>query len=173
MPRASRTPKVSSQETEANIKRGSAELVQETVHVVPPVPGASASVLPAIPGVTDEQPVELHAHAQAGLEYIVSTHPRLSLQFTPNSVLSPNKGFHQLPTYIDELERDFGTDIYLRLLNDAAVKAGDAVLRASILDKPLTLSLGIDEKTEKDAKKKELAGDVLEFCEAALDYMDN
>jgi hypothetical protein len=151
MPKAKE--QASSQETEAQIKGKRATLVQETVHVTPDPPGNRGL---GVPLSGQEGTVEIKAEVSALLEYIRSTPSGLPLQFGMGTLVGPNAGIHTLPTYIDELERDFGTDMYLRLLNDAAVKAADGVLRDSILDKPITLSLGIDEKTDKakEAKKK-------------------
>lgn len=120
---------------------------------------------------TSSQTTRVSSEADLALEYIVSSGPRLASQFGTPYGLNQAAGIHVLPIYIDELERDFGTDMYLRMLNDATVKSVDGDLRASILDKPVQISSAVDDRTEKDEKRKALAQEVATFVQAVYDQL--
>lgn len=51
------------------------------------------------------------------------------------------------PHYIDDLTRDYGDDLYERLLNDAVVAAAIDTLKSAILEEGVTLTPGVTEAT--------------------------
>ena len=53
-----------------------------------------------------------------------------------------------LPPYIDDLTRDFGDDLYSRMLVDGQVAACITILKAAILEDGIHLSPAIDEETD-------------------------
>lgn len=119
--------------------------------------------------------VTVESSANLLLEYIASAGPRVALQFGAPFGLSQGVGIHVLPLYIDELERDFGTDMYLRMMNDAVVQAKVETFKDGILDKPLTISPGIeaegDDESGADKKRRKFATEVADFVQANMDEL--
>lgn len=105
--------------------------------------------------------------------YIVSSGSQLGIQFAgPNGVGNANAGIHIKPMPIDELEQALGIDIYIRMMTDAKVKAGDGVLRASILDTPIQIAACIKEDDEDYSdKQKAYAENIAEFIRANLEKL--
>jgi hypothetical protein len=144
------------------------EMVQNTTVQPPPMPGIDARVQP-----WTNLPVEIQAAASMMLEYIASASPRIPIQFGGVSGLpGAGSGIHTLPLYIDELERDFGTDIYLKIALDAQVSAADATLRYAVLDREPAFLPGADPKKEKDPLKLMFSQRVHAFVEAVFDHME-
>lgn len=74
-----------------------------------------------------------------------------------------------LPWAIDDITRDFGADLYLRMLRDPQCLAVVNIFKASILDSGIRLA-SARPKPEQDGHKK--AARLLEFCQEALDRID-
>lgn len=114
------------------------------------------------------------------LEYMYSSGPRLIPQFGAPFGVTQAAGIHVLPIYIDELERDWGTDIWQRVLCDAVVASSDGALRDAILDKPLQIlpAVQISEAEEANGEvppakhaQAELAKTVADFVRANLEEL--
>ena len=70
-----------------------------------------------------------------------------------------------LPWAFDDLSRDFGDDIYDRMLLDPAVRAVDGVLRSGIIEEGCTLSCAVDDEA---ADGYALAQEIHALCESVL-----
>jgi hypothetical protein len=113
----------------------------------------------------------VQSEANLALQYMASTVPTLVPQFgTPHSITQA-AGIHVLPHYIDELEQDFGTDMYLRMLNDAQVKACDATLRDAILDKPLQVLPYSGDDIKDDVEGQAFAQKIADFVRANFEEL--
>ena len=119
---------------------------------------------------TTTQTVTVRSQATLGLEYLASTTPALPMQFGAPAGFDQGAGIHVLPLYIDELERDLGTDMYLRMMFDSTVKSSDATLRDAILSKPLQVLPGCDEE-EKDEARKVFAANVAAFVRVCFEKL--
>lgn len=74
-----------------------------------------------------------------------------------------------LPWYLDDVGRDFGADIYERMLLDAQVRAVMNVLKASVLEDGVTLTSPIDSK-EDDGYQQ--AADLCDAAERMLGTLE-
>ncbi len=158
---SAKTPR--SQTTSKNGSAGT-EILQKTTVQPPPLPGVDERVQP-----WSLEPVQIQAAASALMEYIASASPRIPIQFGGVSGLpGAGSGIHTLPLYVDELERDFGTDIYLKMLIDAQIAASDSIVRYAVLDRPAVLTTGADPKHVKDPLKVIFGKRVMAFVEANL-----
>lgn len=74
--------------------------------------------------------------------------------------------YRSLPPYIDDLTRDFGWDLYMRMLRDEAVGSGVDTLINGVMSDGVTLRPKVDDKKDQyyaDSKKE------LERCEVEID----
>jgi hypothetical protein len=74
-----------------------------------------------------------------------------------------------LPPYIDDVSRDFGLDVYERMLVDAQVAACLAILKASIIEEGVTLAPAVDDEADPEYKQ---AREIADEAEAMLDDLD-
>lgn len=72
-----------------------------------------------------------------------------------------------LPFYIDELSRDFGDDIYERMLLDPQVESDTETVKLSVLAQGVALTPAV----KKDEKNYNKAIEIRDFCQRALDAM--
>jgi hypothetical protein len=77
-----------------------------------------------------------------------------------------NSFFRALPTYIDDVTRDFGDDLYDRILMDSQARSCFDVRLRSVLAEGLNLYPAVDDQGSPDY---DLAAEVKEFCERMLD----
>lgn len=70
-----------------------------------------------------------------------------------------------LPWAFDDLTRDFGDDIYERILLDPAARAVVSTLISAIIEEGVSLSTAIDDKT---ADGYDLAHEIRDLCESVL-----
>jgi hypothetical protein len=73
------------------------------------------------------------------------------------------------PHWIDDLTRDYGDDLYERLLNDAVVAAAIETLKSAILEEGVTLTPGV---TDADADGFALAQNIHASAERMLADLD-
>jgi hypothetical protein len=78
-------------------------------------------------------------------------------------------GVLTLPPYIDDVSRDFGLDVYERMLVDAQVAACLAILKASIIEEGVTLAPAVDDEADPEYKQ---AREIADEAEAMLDDLD-
>lgn len=74
-----------------------------------------------------------------------------------------------LPASIDDITRDFGADIYERMMNDPQVSSVVDILRMSALDEGIKLAIP-DDVPDEEADKEE-AQRILDFCQHCLDNL--
>lgn len=74
-----------------------------------------------------------------------------------------------LPWSFDDVTRDFGDDLYDRMLHDSRVAACDILLRAAILEEGTRLSPAV---ADADADGYDQAKEILSFCEPQLDDLE-
>lgn len=74
-----------------------------------------------------------------------------------------------LPWAFDDVTRDFGDDIYERMLNDSRVAACDILQRAAILEDGVTLAPAV---SDADADGYDQAKELLAFCEPQLEDLE-
>lgn len=92
----------------------------------------------------------VESQANLMLQYLASMGPAIAPQFGSPVGLFQSTGLHALPPYTDELEHDFGTDIYAkRMMYDAVVRARFETLLDGILDRPIVISPGLDPEDEQ------------------------
>ena len=109
-------------------RRSSTE-IEDTV-VTGGYPGSISNHSPAIPGT----PVKVAATATQ--EYVAGS------GYSWYSSVS-----RALPWYLDDVGRDFGADIYQRMLLDSQVRSVVNVLKAGILENGIQLTSAVDDKT--------------------------
>ena len=125
-------------------------LLQRTEVIEVPLTQSERPFTAETPAPGESTQVTVKTTTRLALEYIASSYPNLALQFSPPFGAVQGAGIHALPIYIDELEAIWGTDIYLKMLWDAQVKAADAALRGGILDKELQVIPAIEQEDELD-----------------------
>jgi hypothetical protein len=74
-----------------------------------------------------------------------------------------------LPPYLDDVSRDFGLDVYERMLVDAQVAACMAILKASIIEEGVTLTPAVDDEA---APEYELARELADEATSVLDDLE-
>jgi hypothetical protein len=74
-----------------------------------------------------------------------------------------------LPHWVDDLTRDFGDDLYHRMLVDAAVHAAITTLKASVLEGGVQLTPAVEDDA---ADGYATAVEILEFCQAVIEDLD-
>jgi hypothetical protein len=78
-----------------------------------------------------------------------------------------------LPPYLDDVSRDFGLDVYEKMLVDAQVAACIAILKAAIIEEGVTLTPAIDDEADPDYEQARLIADeataMLDDLETPLD----
>lgn len=74
-----------------------------------------------------------------------------------------------LPWVLDDITRDFGDDIYERMLNDAVAAACDTLMRASVAEEGFRLSPAVDEEDQDGYKQ---AVELVKFCEPQLNDLE-
>jgi hypothetical protein len=74
-----------------------------------------------------------------------------------------------LPRYIDDISRDFGDDIYERMLLDPQVFSSLDTLKLSVLASKPTITGAV---TDKDADGFAQAGEIADFCRRTLDGLE-
>lgn len=85
-------------------------------------------------------------------------------------------GWRSLPAYIDDAERDFGTDLYDRMVNDPVVASVIGGLRRLTMSDGYQIVSGLP-KLPKDADAETVAlfdecAEVAEFCREAVDGLE-
>jgi hypothetical protein len=72
-----------------------------------------------------------------------------------------------LPAYIDDITRDFGSDLYARMMHDPQVSSQVNVLIMAVLAEGLEVSSAVDaDDAEYTDQEKQLAQEIADFCMA-------
>lgn len=139
--------------------------------IMRPAPGEGTP-----PQLDVAEQVEIESAASLLLEYIASASPRIPMQFGSPYGLGASAGIHILPIFIDELERDFGTDMYYRMMNDAVVSAKIGTMIDGILDRDIQIEPGCEaESDDESAQAKKIrtfATEVADFCKYNLENIE-
>lgn len=113
------------------------------------------------------------ARLSAGVLYCPMTEPTtqpysavlLRESVVGSAVTTIGRQLRGLPWAFDDLTRDFGDDIYERMLLDAQVTACVNVLRAAIIEEGVRLSSPV---TDEDDDGYALSQEIADFCESVL-----
>lgn len=125
-------------------------LISEQV-TVGATPGSPTGDIAPLPGITAV------VTARAEKEYVAASYP---LTFAPF--------LRSLPPYIDDLTRDFGDDLYERMLLDPHVAAEVTALKASILETGASLAPAKPDETDDG---HDLSVEIRDAAERMLDEL--
>lgn len=73
-----------------------------------------------------------------------------------------------LPSYIDDITRDFGDDLYERMMKDSQVASCVQLLKLAAIDDGYYLRPAIEDQDDKDYKQ---AVEIQDFCQDSLDNL--
>jgi hypothetical protein len=115
------------------------------------LPGIPARDVPPSPGESKE------VRARLDQEYVTAGQWQFYLNY-----------LRSLPYALDDVTRDFGDDLYDRMLHDAQIKKLDTDFRAGMLEDGLVLAPAIDDETPEGIQAREIAT----WCQWVLDHLD-
>lgn len=146
-------------------QQGNVATLQRTDVIQVPTPRGPNAPLIGGPSTTI-----VNSEAKLELDYVASMGPALPSQFTAPFGTFQGAGIHVLPNYIDELERDWDINMYIRMMYDAVVKSAVNTLIDGILDKELQINSPYsgDKAVDVDARWVKFAKNIADFVRANL-----